>query len=371
MTVRYTNFNILFLLLLSMLFIGVLNTKVGSISYLLPIVFICIFFLFKFKTNQVNNKVLFYLGLMILSLYISSIYQYIEYNTNNLYYIRFFGAQVFFFLLIIFFVNIEEFKKKYLEKFLLFIITVVFISVIIDYFLIKMGLESYSLMYKEYANSYKGKPLGVFGQFSITTSYIVFFYLLLKNYKINISKYENMILFFMVTVVILLENSGTGYIAYMMLLYVMFSHYSKSKYMMFPMITIFMILVLTNHVQKISIDYLSFLYTFVENIIFNIYIHNINNVFDLLFGLDGNFNFPIDFGPLFLISKVGLLYFILYSFAIFYLIYKNRSRYFRMAIFVLLFANLHYSALFYPVMNIVLPTLLVITLNKNKRYDCA
>jgi len=68
---------------------------------------------------------------------------------------------------------------------------------------------------------------------------------------------------------------------------------------------------------------------------------------------------------LFLIAKVGLLYFILYSIAIFYLVYKSHNNYIRMAILILILSNIHYPVLFYPIMNILLPILMIYALNYN------
>jgi len=112
-------------------------------------------------------------------------------------------------------------------------------------------------------------------------------------------------------------------------------------------------------IAKLSSEYLVYLYDYFLEIFKITYSDNVHNIFDFLFGIDGNYNFPIDFGPMFMIAKVGFLYFFLYSLIIFYMIYKSPDRYFRMAIISLVVANIHYPALFYPIMNVLLPILFI------------
>ena len=168
----------------------------------------------------------------------------------------------------------------------------------------------------------------------------------------------------MVSIVIIVEDSGTGYICYFLLLTTYVYRKKILRYLAMPLLFGGMCFIVVNNLlTKISVDYLTFLYKFTMNIITVHYVNHINSVWDVLFGVDVNYDFPIDFCPFFLIAKVGLLYFILYSIAIMYLFYKQKNMYFRMAIVSLLFVNLHYPALFYPIMNALLPTLMIYHVN--------
>jgi hypothetical protein len=349
-------------------FAGILsNNKFGIIAYITIIIFTVSLFFFKTNKSQINVRILFYILFMLFILLLSFLYQLLIYDYNNIYYIQFFGSQMLFFLIFIFFANINKLNYTYMETFFKYMVILIFISVIIDYILLSNGLLTYQLMYKEYASSYHGKPLGLFGQFSINSAYIIVFYMLYKSKQINPNINNNYILFIMVTITIILQNSGTGYIAYLILLSVISYRYSVVKYILFPMALVGLIYIISNNiVTKISYEYLLYTYQYFEKIILVTYFQNINNFGDVVFGIDGNYHFPIDFGSLFLIAKVGLLYFVLYSVAIIYLIYNNKNNYFRMAILVLLISNIHYPALYYPVMNILLPILAIYTINHKK-----
>ena len=82
------------------------------------------------------------------------------------------------------------------------------------------------------------------------------------------------------------------------------------------------------------------------------WLNSINSYSNILFG---GISSNIDFGILFLISNIGLIYFFLLSLLFMYLILKADSHYDRMAIYILLIGNLHYPVLFYVVMAFILP----------------
>lgn len=176
------------------------------------------------------------------------------------------------------------------------------------------------------------------------------------------------------TLIVVLQNSGTGYIAYLLLVMTILYRYALTRYFLLPLIMIASVFIIeSNIIQKVSSEYLYFLFEYFYNIVNISYFQNIHGIADVLFGIDGKYNLPIDFGPIFMIGKVGLLYFVFYSMVLFYMIYKSSSRYFSMAIFILAFGNLHYPTLFYPIMNILIPILFLHILNickfqRNKKY---
>ena len=71
----------------------------------------------------------------------------------------------------------------------------------------------------------------------------------------------------------------------------------------------------------------------------------------LLGGISSN----IDFGPLYLISNVGFIYFISLISLFIYLILISQNHYERMSIYILLVGNLHYPVIFYMTMVFILP----------------
>ena len=217
------------------------------------------------------------------------------------------------------------------------------------------------LMFNEYAKSYYGKPLGVFGQFSVTSTYIVFFYMILLSTGIKIRDSKKLLL--LILIVLLLQDSGSGYIALSALL---LSSSYRFKYFRSSMIIIFLTLItiiIMNIVPKISYIYIEWLYYYFYDL-YLIYCNGVNSFSDILFGIDGSYLLPIDFGPLFMISKVGLLFFILYVSLIMHVILISRNIYITLSLIMLLISNLHYPILFYPLMNIFLPLLIILVSTK-------
>jgi len=357
--------SLLYKFLLFIPFVGIISNKLNSIfAYSVIVFFIAIMLFFKININQVTKSQVFFLALVLLNLYIVYIYQLLVYDSSSAYFIQFFGSQVFFFLLFFLFLTIDKFYTKYIHRIFEYVIYLLFFFVVIDFILLSNGMISSQLMYKPQAWSYHTKPLGLFGQFSINTTYAVVFYLLYLSFQKVISIKKNILLFLLVTFIIILEDSGTGYIVYLFLLFTIFYRSSFFRFLIIPIAIVAMFYIIQNNlIVKLSAEYLAYLYDYFIEIFKITYIDNIHNVFDFLFGINGNYNFPIDFGPMFMIAKVGFLYFFSYSLMIAYMIYKSPDRYFRMAIISLVIANIHYPALFYPIMNLILPILLVYLLN--------
>lgn len=353
--------SLLYKFLLFIPFVGIISNNLNPIfSYAIIAIFITTILFFNINTNNVTKNQVFFSTLVLFNVYLIYLYNLLMYNYSNLYYIQFFGSQVFFFLFFSLFISSNKFYIKYLHKFFEYIIYFISFFVVIDFILLNNGMVSSQLMFKPEALSYHTKPTGLFGQFSINTTYAVVFYLWYLSFKKRISVKKNILLFLLTTVTIFLEDSGTGYIMYSFLLFTLFYQSFLFRFLMIPIIIVGMFYIIQNNlITKLSAEYLSYLYNYFVEIFKITYFDNVHNIFDFLFGIDGNYNFPIDFGPMFMIAKVGFLYFFLYSFVIFYMIYKSPDRYFRMGIIALVIANIHYSTLFYPIMNILLPILLI------------
>jgi len=344
--------------------IGVIANRTTSMfSYIIILVYIYILFFFKLKIFQINIKTLFLPILMILILFISYMHQKINYSFNNMYYIQFFGSQAVFFLILSLFGNILIFKDRYLEKFLLIIILLIFMFVLIDYILINSGFSHLQAFYRINLYSYENKPLGLFGQFSVNTSYIVVFYMLLQSYN-RLTKVLNISLISMILFVLIIENSGTGYMSFILLIFSYLLQNKLYKYLSIGILITIYIIIYSNILDKISIEYIDILYKYFIYLVKYSYMEHIDTYADVIFGLNGNLNIAIDFGPMFMIAKIGLLYTVLYIISLLYLIYRLSSIYAKMAIITLMLGNIHYPVLFYPIMNIFLPIIYIITIQR-------
>ncbi len=364
---KIKNNSLLLILLYLMLFIGVISNIVGgAIGYGLVLFLILVMFL-NIRNVRYSSAALLYSFISFVCLLISYLYNLYQYNFNNLYFFQFFGSQVLFFYLLPFFVDVERFILKDINKFIIGALVLICLFIMIDSYLISLGMVNKQLSFNSnLAENYLHQPLGLFRQFSVNATYAIVFYLLYLHFK-NTST-NVVLLFFLVTFSIILQNSGTGFILYVMMLLTIFYHFFFFRYFVsFILISIFVFLVMNNMIEKISLDYFIFSYEYFYSIVDINYFENVHSMFDFLFGIDGNYKLPIDFGPIFMIGKVGFLYFLLYSIAIFYLIFKAPDRFLKMALLCLVIGNIHYPTLFYPIMNIMLPLLAIYILNYNKR----
>ncbi|WP_148570662.1 hypothetical protein [Aliarcobacter cryaerophilus] len=355
---KIRNYSLTYLFLLFMPFVGILAHRLDVlVAYVLIVLFLTLFVFFKSQKGQITNFQFLYALLLIISLYCSFVYQNIYYENSNLYFVQFFGSNILFFLVFSFFVNIKRLDDLFFIKISIFIVLLIFLFVLLDYIFIKFGLNHLQLMYKPDAHSYSSKPMGLFGQFSINSTYSVFFYLVYLGFKKNnYSSIKNLLLFLVVTATIILQNSGSGFLAYILLLCAIFYKFRLFRFFIAPIGFMAIILIVQqNIIQKLSYDYLLYLYEYFLRFLQE-YISSIKNPFDFLFG---NGVGTIDFGPFFIIGNVGFVYFILFSIMLFYAIIIIKNRYLRFSIIVLMVSNLHYPAFFYPLMNVFL-TLMVL-----------
>lgn len=355
---KIRNYSLTYLFLLFMPFVGILAHRLDVLVAYVPIVlFLTLFVFFKSQKGQITNFQFLYALLLIISLYCSFVYQNIYYENSNLYFVQFFGSNILFFLVFSFFVNIKRLDDLFFIKISIFIVLLIFLFVLVDYIFIKLGLNHLQLMHKPEAYSYSGKLMGLFGQFSINSTYSVFFYIIYLGFRKNNGfSLKSFVFFVLVTVTIVLQNSGSGFLAYILLLCAIFYKFRLFRFFIAPIGFMAIILIVQqNIIQKLSYDYLLYLYEYFLRFLQE-YISSIKNPFDFLFG---NGVGTIDFGPFFIIGNVGFLFFILYSFMLFYLILIVKNKYLRISIIVLMVSNLHYPALFYPLMNVFLPLMVL------------
>jgi len=363
--------SLLYKFLLFTPFVAIISLNLNPMfAYGIVVFFIVLMLFFRININQITRTQLVVIALLVFNLYVVYIYQLLVYNFLSAYFIQFFGSQVLFFLIFTLFLNIKELHFRKMPNYFEILVYLSVFFILIDFILLSNGMSSSQLMYKAEAKSYDGKPLGLFGQFSINSTYLVVFYLLYLSFKKVISIKKNIFLFLLVTFGIILQDSGTGYIVYLFLLLTIFYKSFFFRFLIIPLILVAMFYIIqSNIITKLSSEYIMFLYDFFIEIFKITYFDNVHNIFDFLFGIDSNYDFPIDFGPMYIIAKVGFLYFFLYSLIIFYMIYNSPDRYFRMAMISLVIANIHYPALFYPIMNVLLPLLLIYVLKFKELVD--
>jgi hypothetical protein len=322
-----------------------------KIVLIITILFV-VFNLFFYKVQSFRRgqePLLFILFFLTISLFFSETHSLIIMDQSNFKAIRFFGLFLVFLIYSFLTFNLNIFLKKYLNKILTFYILTFSISIIVDYIILHSILDiSLQPMYSKYAYSYMDRPFGITGQPSVNSILLVFFYSFLLS-----NKEKSKILFLFVTVGIALQGSGSGFIAYLMLLVAMLKNvnhiYKSVIYLLLPLI--FLTLLDGDFLNKISYEYVQRMIQILTSQTQE-WLDSINSYSEILFGGTSS---GIDFGIAFLISNVGLVYFFVLSSFFMYLILKADSHYDRMAIYILLIGNLHYPVLFYLLMVFVLP----------------
>lgn len=322
-----------------------------KIVLIITILFV-VFNLFFYKIQSFRRgqePLLFILFFLIISLFFSEMHSLIIMDQSNFKAIQFFGLFLVFLIYSILTFNLNFFLKKYLNKILTFYILIFSISIIVDYIILHSILDvSLQPMYSEYTYSYMDRPFGITGQPSVNSVLLVFFYSFLLSIK---GKSKTLFLF--VTVGVALQESGSGFIAYLMLLVAMLrsANYIYKLVIYLLLLLIFLTLLNSGFLDKISYEYIQLIIqVFISQT--QEWLNSINSYSGILFGGSSS---GIDFGIVFLISNVGLVYFLVLSSFFMYLILKADSHYDRMSIYILLIGNLHYPVMFYLIMVFVLP----------------
>lgn len=278
---------------------------------------------------------------------------------NNTYDIRFFGL---FILLLPFLAkkNGISFYHHYLPGYLKYLITLITVSIIIDTILMMMGLLTMQPMFDPEKYSYINRPFGLFGQPSVNSTLLCFFYIFYNSLDIN-KRREKDYLFVIVTIGILMQRSGSGFISYFFVLLLKYGMPNRNMiqkvskkliYLSLLLLVVFVWIVLSNKVEKISLNYMLELAEFSNEELWLPYLASLKNPAYLYFGIPET-DLSIDLGPLFIIARVGLLFFIFLTIIFLYLFKNAKQVSMKLAIIMLLIGNLHYPVMFYFVMNFI------------------
>ena len=154
--------------------------------------------------------------------------------------------------------NPRVFAEKYWNKLLRFYILVFSLSIMIDYYILHSALDiSLQPMYREDDWSYFTRPFGITGQPSVNSVLLVFFYALL----LSRGSFDESKLFFLLMVIgVLLQGSGSGFIALFILLNVMFVSFNwfiRVFCYFFSLLLMFQLVQQFKLFNKISFEYIS------------------------------------------------------------------------------------------------------------------
>lgn len=332
----------------------------GFSMYLLIIIGFLALKLLSCRTtsNTIEENRVMKVGYMLIASVIAIGVISLLFGINNLEMLRFFCLFPFFFPLMDKISQKKEFVLVNLNRYLYFLSCLVTLSIGIDFVLMQIGLITMQPMYKPEAYTYHVRPFGIFGQPSVNSCLLCFFYIFHRA----INKYLHIhtgrdVLFIVVLAGCILQGSGSGFLS---LIFVLFCKFGVGKKLKIPagkllFVAAFFCLavawvILNNKVDKISADYFNELYEYTNDELWTPYLYILKNPINLLFGFP-DFPISIDFGPLYLVGTVGLVYFIIFSIYAIFLYRKSRSIDMKIGIVSLLVGNLHYPVMFYFVMN--------------------
>ncbi len=366
LSIKRETFFYTFLLLLP--WMNVISNRIsGSLNLIIIILLILLtIILFKKKDKKLNNQnITFYIVLQIILIMLTIIYKILLYGNINFNVYIVFCFNYFILFIFLHLIDIKSFLDKYLFFYINYILTISFIAIVIGHIVLYTDIpDTWQLLYRAgMGHDYFNRPFGLFGQPSINIGVVLFLYLtrlyMIDTQKIQISKKNKIIYSIMLLLTVVFQKSGTGILGYFIILIFLFS---RNKLLMFfimiPLVMVVLFIYFTYQEEliftykilshKISIDYISANLIYFYQDIIEPYFMNLTFL-DLLFGIDDARNIAIDFGPIYVIGKIGLLYTSVMIIYILHLMIKAKNFYFNLSIFVLFFIGLHYPVLIYPI----------------------
>lgn len=352
-------YRLLYLFLCIVPFFNILALHTSLLSVLAITALFVLLNLTLFNTQSVQIRYKYYLFIsfiLFIILIISEVHSLLTVNMSNINAIRFFGLFIPTGVFLIFMYEPMVIINRYLARILNIYIVIFSFSIFIDFFILHSALDiSLQPMYREEDWSYMARPFGITGQPSVNSVLLVFFYVFWLSLE-NKNVHYKFHLFFLVTLGVFLQGSGSGFIAYAMLLVCMLKNINVFFKLLLFSIIVYVIafaLIESNFLDKVSYAYIS--------AIADVFYSQFNDWLDLVeksfysFFLLGGISSNIDFGPLYLISNVGFIYFIFFILLFIFLIIISHNHYERMSIYILLVGNLHYPVIFYMIMVFILP----------------
>ncbi len=369
---RLTKSSIFLALLYFAPWINVFSYRISS-AVAMSFVFLCVILITMFSILERTNvrveyfKIIARLGVMYATMLCTLLLYLVEGFFNPIF--IFFNLFLILTLIFPLVIDIEEFAKRYLYRYLSYLIILISISIIVDYILLHSGMMSMQIMYDPEKFTYIDRPFGLFGQPSVNASLICTFYLLrLYIGEIwSIDKSKNKGLLILATIAVILQGSGSGFIS---LLFVYIAINRINKYLIiviFPiLIGVIHYIVVNDIVDKVGVTYITELFDFFL-IVLDEFFSLFSSARDILIGVFyPKFQITIDFGPLYHIVNMGAIMYVAFYSMLLSLYIKEKNRNFRYSLIILTISSLHYPVMFYVVMHFVWVLLLfVVYRNRN------
>lgn len=209
--------------------VNIINYRISAATAYTPILLIfCVLFLCgiisRTKLSKGYFKILRTHFLFFISLLALFTYYLFSQSFDSLF--LFFNLFAFLIVILPLLLDIGEFSASDLDKYISYLIIIISGSIMVDFILMEIGFSSYQLMYKSELHSYLDRPFGLFGQPSVNSSLLCFFYLIKRyiNDKFLHEKAKTKYLF-LVTIAIIAQGSGSGYISFFIMLIPILSPY--------------------------------------------------------------------------------------------------------------------------------------------------
>jgi len=330
----------------------------GDMIFILAISSLLLIFSLKFSTHF-SKKVLWIALLSFFILLVSFYLHLIIFDKTNIRWIFFFGVQPFILLSYALFFKKLVVVDLFSSKYFLYIFIVMSLSTTYDYLALTYFDDPSMRLFNDSNVSYRFKPLGIFGQFSVNSTYLIFFYLV--HIYCSKKSFFNPLLI-LLTASILMQQSGVGYV----LLLLSFLYSIKIERIRLPnkilgfasIILLIIYSVFFELSNKLSLNYLSYIFITLPNEYIGIFINEVR-ISSLLTGFDNKNLFPIEITPLFLVSKIGFLYFVFYLFYSFYIYQLIPRGYLKLSMLIMAIGTLHYPVIFYVAGSFLMPAILL------------
>jgi hypothetical protein len=344
-------------------FANIFNNRGGS-SVLLGFIALCLVMIVftsqrKKRFTPKERRVVKYGNLMLLSVLLM-IFATVAFEIENYAYIRFFCLFIFLFPFLYRIYRPRYFFTKAFIPYLRYLIVLITASICIDFVLMSIGKLSWQPMYTEDAFSYYSRPFGLFGQPSVNSCLLCFFYLfhraIVKRFRI---RYPRDYYFFIVLVGCIVQGSGSGFLSLVIVLLCKYGtkrsiNVQISKFIPYILLAflVLLIVVLSNSVQKISLIYILELIEYTDTKLLKPYLFMANSFENVWFGIK-DFPISIDFGPIFLMGCVGLFFFCVMTIFTCSLFRIAKSIEMKLSMVLFWVGNLHYPVMFYVVMHVL------------------
>jgi hypothetical protein len=263
-------------------------------------------------------------------------------------------------------IDIRNVVDRYFLLYLNYLIILSFIAILIGYIALNSSLpDTWQLLYRSgpgLSHDYWNRPFGLFGQPSINITVIVFAYML-RLYVVdttvkNKNKVRELSLFIIVILTVFFQQAGTGYLGLLVMLSLLLFRNGK-MFLVVPALIIFILMlgfIFYDEIQsmnlllsnKMSEEYIMASVEYFYADLIKPYLTDLN-LLGFLLGINPKFNYGIDFGPLYVLYKLGIFFTLTFFCYLAVMLFIARSFSLLSAIVLILVLSLHYPVVIYPV----------------------